>query len=118
MLYKRSVKFSPYGWRNVRSAMAALMLLMWLATLALAAVPELHHRLHADSQDAQHHCLITLLQKQSALSASVALVSPAPLVLEDELVLRPATALTLNQDCPLLPSRAPPVSTVIPAVVG
>ena len=40
---------------------AAVMTFLFLLLIAFAASPELHHAIHADANDAHHHCAITAL---------------------------------------------------------
>src|SRR5437667_2222541 len=51
-----------------RVLLVGLMLLLWLGTAALAASPQLHHRLHKDSKSPTHECLVTLLSKSHFLA--------------------------------------------------
>src|SRR5216684_1061348 len=53
-----------------RILVVSLMLLLWLGTAALAASPELHHRLHKDSRSLTHECFVTLLSKSQLLAGT------------------------------------------------
>jgi hypothetical protein len=61
-----------------RIAAAGLALALWLATVALAASPELHHWLHKDSQDPSHYCLFTQLNQHLLLAALAPTVAAEP----------------------------------------
>ena len=82
MLYKEiSVKFWITSKRHrcvTNCAAAALMFVLWVGTLLLAASPDLHRRLHSDSQTPDHHCLITQLKEHSVLSSAAVVSAPAP----------------------------------------
>jgi len=94
------------------------MLLLWLVTFALAALPQLHSLLHKDAQTLNHNCLITQLQQHSLLSLATVAVAPAP----------PPLDLSLSHSCNfeflptgehrLAPSRAPPTFSSSAPVVG
>jgi hypothetical protein len=76
----RSVKFwstSKYPRWGGRLAVAGLMLLLWVGTFALTVSPELHHRLHQDSQGPDHNCLITQIQQHPLLAGFATIVAPA-----------------------------------------
>src|SRR5438046_10381187 len=69
VFYKLCMKFlwTTERQRGPVSAVAALMLLLWLGTFALAALPQLHSLLHKDAQALHHTCLIHQLQQHSLL---------------------------------------------------
>lgn len=94
------------------------MLVLWLGTVALAASPQLHQRLHKDSKSLTHECLVTLLSK-SHLLAGVAgsfIVALIPIFFG---WLPPATSFHgLSFDYRLSPSRAPPACVSSIPVVG
>src|SRR5438477_62468 len=84
------------------------MFLLWLGTFLLAASPQLRRLLHADAQNANHHCLVTQIKQHSVLSV-VSTVS-APVVAPPVFALRPWPAFQFISatDLRLSPSRAPP----------
>ena len=45
----------------VFGSVVGLLVLLWMSSALLSASPELHHWLHADSQQAGHECILTLL---------------------------------------------------------
>jgi hypothetical protein len=103
------VSRSSQRWlKSCRPAAAVMMLGLWLATLVLAAAPQLHTLLHQDSNQSGHECVVTLLSKSQLLSSSltlgVELVKPA----FDLCVRPPALLLPSGPDYRLTPSRAPP----------
>jgi hypothetical protein len=86
------------------------MLLLWLATFALATFPQLHHWLHSDSQSPAHNCVVTQVQQHSIHAACAPTISAqAPidyiLVVKHQPVVIPAAF-----DYRLSPSRAPPLA--------
>jgi len=90
------------------------MLLLWVGTFALVAVPQLHRLLHSDADDAHHTCLITQIQQSSLLAGSAPALAPA----------LPAAGLVSEAradfqflpacDYRLSPSRAPPFAGSLP----
>ena len=86
----------------------SLLLGLWLATVMVGAWPQLHRLLHQNSEDAQHQCLITQLNKSLVLAAPPA---GFPLGLDQngvELPRAPRPAALAAADYRLSPSRAPP----------
>lgn len=63
-----------HGVDRLRSARrvdaAALMCALWLSTVLVSIHPELHHWLHADSQNGKHECLITQFHKGQIFALS------------------------------------------------
>jgi len=59
-------------------AVACLMLVLWLGTIALAASPQLHRLLHPGSQNADHVCLIPQLQLHPFLVTVAPPAAPTP----------------------------------------
>ena len=99
-------------------ALASLMLLLWLATLALVASPELHYLFHSKSQAADHNCLITQVQQHLLLAGFVVIAAPLP---------EPAACTSVHPvqvhflpacDYRVSPSRAPPLLFSSSTVVG
>jgi hypothetical protein len=97
------------GLREVgKSAVAGLMLVLWVSMVAVALFPELHRLLHCDSQSRNHQCLVTSFGKSQVLSGASAEV----FVTADSIwLLRPFAAEWISLpavDYRLAPSRAPP----------
>jgi hypothetical protein len=97
------------GWLQARRAAPALLGLVWLATALVSVSPELHQRLHADSHNTSHECIVTLLGQGSVLTEHCPIVVSTPL--------RPVLCGARFTEVPFLPavshplaaSRAPPV---------
>lgn len=91
-----------------KRAASALMLSLWLGTLALVICPQLHGKLHSDAQDLSHRCLVTQVQQQGVLSglapATILFVASPPF----ELGQRVEPRFLTSSDRRLSPSRAPP----------
>jgi hypothetical protein len=49
-------------YRGWQVAVAVLMFGLWVGLSGVAALPWLQHRLHSDSKDPTHQCLITQLR--------------------------------------------------------
>jgi hypothetical protein len=101
-----------------RILIVGLMLVLWLGTMALAASPQLHQRLHKDSKSLTHECLVTLLSKSQLLAgvAGSLLVALIPIFFG---WLPPAASFHgLSFDYRLSPSRAPPACVCSLPVVG
>ena len=98
--------------------LASLMLLLWLATFALIASPELHHLFHSDSQAADHHCLITQVQQHLLLAGVVVIAVPLP----EAAAFTAADPVELHFlpacDYRVSPSRAPPLLSSSATGVG
>lgn len=92
--------------------------MLWLATSALAVSPELHHLLHADSNNLSHECVLTLLSK--GLFAGPASADPQWWPHAPTLRVPPAPDEPVRSrfDYRLSPSRAPPAVSFVRAVVG
>jgi hypothetical protein len=114
------VKFFTTSKQHRKSIVAAafLMLVLWLGTFALTALPELHILLHKDAQTLDHNCLITQLQQHSFTATGVTLVVQ-PICLNH---FAPACAAEFQflptGDYLLLPGRAPPALSSSALVVG
>ena len=103
--------------RNVGVPAVLLMLLLWLATFALAASPQLHRLLHADSKKPNHHCLVTQLQHHPLLVGLVPVVSPVVAPSGLAAICQPDFQFLPATDRRLAPSRGPPsVISSIPVV--
>lgn len=89
-------------------AMAGLMLLLWLGTFALAAIPQLHQLLHQDAQSLSHHCLVTQIQQHSLLAGPGPMLAPPAPPLEAGWLCGADFQIPHTSDCRLAPSRAPP----------
>src|SRR3954447_14712766 len=97
---------------------AGFLLLLWVATVALASSPHLHLLVHSDAQSPTHHCLVTQLQQHSGIESFQSLVVPvastafiAPVFLAP---ISPAPIVHYR----LLPGRAPPSVFSSSPVVG
>jgi len=101
-----------------RILVVSLMLLLWLGTAALAASPELHHRLHKDSKNATHECFVTLLSKSQLLAGTVGNFMLALIPVFFCLLLISESSRFSVIDYRLSPSRAPPVHPALATVVG
>ena len=94
------------------------MLMLWLGTFALTALPQLHQLLHKDAQALNHHCLITQLQQHLLMAGSaVAFVPAAPIT---DLPSSPPVEFQFlpTRDHRLSLSRAPPAFSPFATVVG
>ena len=101
-----------------RFAVAGFVLVLWLATVALEASPQLHHLLHKDSQDPDHHCLFTQLNQHFLLAtfAPAVAVEPPPLPAEAPPILCAESVPSF--DYAVSQGRAPPCLFSSSAVVG
>ena len=116
-----SVKFlTPSRRHRVggRLAVAGLMLLLWVGTIALTVSPELHRLFHGDAQGADHNCLITQIQQHPLLAGFIAIVAPAPALTTVAFVWPTEVQVLTASDYRLSPSRAPPFPLSSRAVVG
>src|SRR5258706_261762 len=114
-----SVKFwtTSRRQRGVGVSAVALMLLLWLATFALASSPQLHRLLHADSTNPNHHCLVTQLQHHPLLVGLTPVVSPVVAPSGLAAICQPDFQFLPANDRRLSPSRGPPsVISSIPVV--
>ena len=106
-------------WREVcRPAPAALMLILWLATFALTASPQLHHLLHHDAQSLNHHCLITQIKQHQLLVDFAKAVAPTPLLADIGTFRWAEFQFLPTCDYRLPPSRGPPSVISSITVVG
>ena len=83
MLYKGCVKFwtaSRHQQDIGKLAVTYSMLLLWLASFALAASPQLHRLLHQDAHNLNHHCLITQIKQQDLAAGCPVALEAAPLI--------------------------------------
>jgi len=94
------------------------MLVLWLATFALTALPQLHTLLHKDAQTLNHNCLVTQLQQHSITSAGTGILIPTPFI-SGLVASRPDEfPVLVSGDYRLSPSRAPPAFSSSAMVVG
>ena len=91
-----------------RILVVSLMLLLWLGTAALAASPELHHRLHKDSRNVTHECLITLVSKGHLLAGGTGFLPLISIPVFFGLLFIAESFHLTPVDYRLSPSRAPP----------
>ncbi len=87
--------------------MALVMLALFLATLALAAVPEFHHVLHEDADANSHHCVVTQIAQCQVELLPITLAVPVPCSVATDV---PAAPDFLHASAPprLLSGRGPP----------
>lgn len=96
------------NWHARFRAWAAMALLLYLFSLALACSPELHHLLHHDSEQDSHQCAATLLSHgQVEKPACSTLIPVAPVML----LAAPVSHCQLSffSSALLPPGRAPPI---------
>lgn len=86
------------------------MLVLWLGLCALEASPDLHHRLHKDSQNPDHNCLVTQLQHHLLLAGVVLLAAAVAPTLWVWVAVIVSLPILPSCDYRLLPGRAPPVA--------
>jgi hypothetical protein len=94
------------------------MLGLWLGSAAFAASPQLHHLLHADSQNPNHYCLFTGIHQQSLLAVFGTNPTPAPPSATEGLPCCSDFQLLPAPDYLLSDGRAPPPCFLHTAVVG
>jgi hypothetical protein len=99
-------------------AVAGFALVLWLATVALAASPQLHHLLHKDSQDPHHYCLFTQLNQHSLLATLAPAVAAEPPQLAPQAPFIFASESIPGFDYAVSLGRAPPFLFSSNAVVG
>ena len=86
------------------------MVLLMLALSAFAASSTLHHALHADSDSASHHCLISIFANGQLSGAETTVLIVLVGVCAVYVELLPATPARSLFDYSFAPSRAPPRS--------
>jgi hypothetical protein len=101
-----------------RILIVSLMVVLWLATAAVAASPELHHRLHRDSKSVTHECVVTLFSKSYLLNGSTSSFVLALIPVFFGLFLLLQSFRFSIIDYRLSPSRMPPANPFHTAVVG
>jgi len=101
-----------------RFAAAGFALALWLATVALAASPQLHHWLHKDAQDPHHYCLFTELNEHLLLAAFAPTVAAEPPQLAAQAQFIFASESLPSFDYTVSRGRAPPSLFSSSAVVG
>jgi hypothetical protein len=103
--------FAPKELMNMfssRRAIGTLLLGLFLLVLAMAQFESLHHKLHADAGQPNHHCAVTLLsggQIDAPPPCSFS-VSLSPIELAVEFIHHPVVFVSF--DFTLLPSCGPP----------
>jgi len=121
MLSRDCVKFWTASRRRRdigKLAVTYSMLVLWLATFALAVSPELHRLLHQDAHNLNHQCLITQI-KQQDLSASCAVVLQVPPAIDGfGLASSLDEQFVASFDFGVSLSRGPPSISSAKAVVG
>jgi hypothetical protein len=93
--------------RVVKAALSGLLVLLLLLVLALAVLPSLHHRLHADTNDP--FCLVCSFAKGQVSAPLVAGVFVLAFVFLVGRASLPQSPPIPVFDFRLSPSRAPPV---------
>jgi hypothetical protein len=90
-------------------AIALGALLLYLAVLALQISPALHRHLHHDSEDRNHHCVVTVLRDGylAVTSPDAVITGPATAIKFALVGLISVTSSFLEQ---LPDGRAPPLS--------
>ena len=96
----------------------ALMLSLWLGTLALAASPQLHRLLHKDAQSLNHQCLITHIKQHSLLAGSPTVLAPTPSAVDAGFARSADPQFFPTSHYRFSPSRAPPAVFSSKTVVG
>lgn len=94
------------------------MLTLWLLVLGITASPDLHGKLHRDSQSPTHTCIVTQLQQQSFLSSTTLLVAPLPTLIPRAVALLAHIVLLEARDVRLADGRAPPLPCPAFTVAG
>ncbi len=90
-----------------RPLMAGLLLGLFLFVLAMAEFKSLHHAVHADAEQAEHQCAVTLLASgQIDLPVSAAIILFVGSVFLIRTIAR--TDLFVSVDYLFQPGRAPP----------
>jgi hypothetical protein len=121
MLYKPNMKFWTSSNRQRgfgKVAVVCLMLCLWFGTLALAAAPQLHCLLHDESQNPNHHCLVTQLHEDLLLAGCATLAAPLPACIDAARACHGEFLFLASEDYRLSPSRAPPSVFSSVRVVG
>ena len=100
------------------SAVVCLMLLLWLATAALAAIPQLHLLVHENAKTPEHNCLVSQLNDRPLLAGFTVVVAPVPPSVSFWLISSPDSEYHFTSDHRLPPGRAPPASSSPIVVAG
>src|SRR2546430_11439937 len=101
-----------------RILIVCLMLGLWLGATALATSPQLHHRLHKDSQSPTHECLVTFFSKGYLFGAAEGnFVLPLIPLFFGLLLIAELSHFSILE-YRLSPSRAPPSNPSHLRVVG
>ena len=104
------------GQRTTRSV-AVTLLGLWLFVALLAAVPQLHRALHADSDSPTHHCVVEKLTGGGILYGPVTDVHVDPV--REAFAAAPVNdVLVFSSDLRLAPGRGPPISSTYLQVAG
>lgn len=101
-----------------RIAVVALTFCLWLATVALAGSPQLHHWLHADAHNSQHDCLVTQLNQHSLVASFAPVLAPQPPQVVFQAVGLFTRTFFSKFNYSISRGRAPPLPACFPAVVG
>jgi len=92
-----------------KAALASLLVGFVLLLSVVSVSPAIHHFIHADAGDPDHHCAVTEFIKGQVESAAVAPLIFGLITLFGGIVLLSETFLCPLADYRFSPSRAPPV---------
>jgi len=121
VLYKGCVKFwtaSRHQQDLGKLAVTYSMLVLWLASFALAASPQLHRLLHQDAHNLNHHCLITQIKQQDLAAGCPVALEASPLLDSFGLVAALDEQCISSFDFRVSFGRGPPSFSSSKAVVG
>ena len=97
--------------------MAVTLLGLWLFAALLAAVPQLHRALHADSDSPTHHCVVEKLTGGGVIYGPVTALHVDPV--REAFAAAPSSHVFVSScHLRLACSRAPPSSSVYLQVAG
>lgn len=92
-----------------RSAIAGLLLTLFVFTLCLSSSEALHHPLHEDSRESDHQCAVALLELGLVEAADVTIPTSVPAVVPIYNVFSQGS-FTSSIAALLPPGRAPPAN--------
>jgi hypothetical protein len=105
----RSLKQRLPGIPLAKQAMAALLLVVFLALHAISSSSALHRALHHDAASSNHDCVFVKISSGHCLGAVQPVTLPAQhiTIVAAEFI---SDSLIVSRDCPILSGRAPPAS--------
>jgi hypothetical protein len=103
---------------QARSALAGLMLGLWMVTAVVTACPDLHGLLHRDSQGPDHYCLFTQLNHHVLLVSFAAVLTPEPPAVIVPTHVFSAGESVVSVEYLVSDGRAPPAPVPSSPVVG